>query len=460
MPVVSWVRTRLTDLAGGPGRLRVVALLAAVLGLAGADSATISAVAGNLKAAFGIGNTELGLLVSLTSVAAAVATVPVGVLTDRVDRTRLLAASVVLWAVAMAVAGMATAYWQLLAARVLLGVVTATVGPTVASLVGDYFPAAERARMYGLVLGGDLVGTGVGFVLSGEVAALVSWRLAFWWLVLPAMPLAWAMWRQREPARGGQSGLAAPSGRAHQLARRRRTRPRAEAVLRENPEGRSLWWIVGYVLRVRTNLVIIVASSLGYFFFTGMRSFVVIFATSHYDVAQSVASSLILVIGLGALAGVFLGGRLADRLLRRGLLTARLVVPGICLLAVPLMLGPGFALPSIAMALPLLTLGGGLLAAANPPLDAARLDVVHAAVWGRAEAVRTAARMLCEAAAPTLFGVLSDTVFHGPDALELTFVSSLGVVLVAGAVTLLAGRTYPGDLAAVVESARGLSGKR
>jgi hypothetical protein len=42
----------------------------------------------------------------------------------------------------------------------------------------------------------------------------------------------------------------------------------------------------------------------------------------------------------------------------------------------------------------------------------------------------------------------------------LTFVSSLGVVLVAGAVTLLAGRTYPGDLAAVVESARGLSGKR
>jgi predicted MFS family arabinose efflux permease len=212
--------------------------------------------------------------------------------------------------------------------------------------------------------------------------------------------------------------------------------------------------VVRYVLRVRTNLVIIVASSLGYFFFTGMRSFVIIFATTHYGVTQSVASTLILVIGLGALAGVFFGGRVADRLLGRGVLTARLIVPGFCLLAVPLMLAPGFALPSIAVAMPLLTVGGGLLAAANPPLDAARLDVVHASVWGRAEAVRAAARMLSEAAAPTLFGVLSDSVFCGPDALELTFVSCLGVLLAAGAVTLLAVRTYPGDLAAVVESAK------
>ena len=57
--------------------------------------------------------------------AAAVATVPAGALTDRVPRTRLLAGSAVLWAVAMPLAGAATTCWQLLVARALLGVVTA-----------------------------------------------------------------------------------------------------------------------------------------------------------------------------------------------------------------------------------------------------------------------------------------------------------------------------------------------
>src|SRR6185437_8936663 len=66
-------------------------------------------------------------------------------------------------------AGAATSYWWLLAARVALGVVTATAGPAVASLTGDYFPAADRARIYGLITGGDLAGSGLGYLVSGDL---------------------------------------------------------------------------------------------------------------------------------------------------------------------------------------------------------------------------------------------------------------------------------------------------
>ncbi|MGB8960402.1 MAG: MFS transporter, partial [Pseudonocardiaceae bacterium] len=120
---------RAQDVVGGPARGRVVLVLAAALGLPGADFATVSATAGNLQQAFHVNNTSIGLLVSVTSLAAAVATVPIGVLTDRTRRTRLLAISILGWAVAVLFAGAATSFLWLLLSRIALGVVTATTGP-------------------------------------------------------------------------------------------------------------------------------------------------------------------------------------------------------------------------------------------------------------------------------------------------------------------------------------------
>lgn len=56
-------------------------------------------------------------------------------------------------------------------------------------MIGNYFPVVSRARAYGLILGGELVGTGIGFVFSGEIATFTSWRWVFWWLVVPGLLL-------------------------------------------------------------------------------------------------------------------------------------------------------------------------------------------------------------------------------------------------------------------------------
>ena len=475
---------RAQEIVGGPARVRVVLVLAAALGLPGADFATLSATAGNLEQAFHINNTSIGLLVSVTSLAAAMGTIPIGVLTDRTRRTRMLALSILGWAVAMLFAGAATSFLWLLLSRLALGVVTATTGPTIASLTGDFFPARSRARMLGYILGGELVGTGVGFVVSGEIAALVGWRYAFWWLVIPSAALFWLVWRLPEPARDGQSRLwpgqtdipderdvdhsavastnlarnASPDqseSSAAEIARRKHIEPQRELVLTEDPTNRSLWWAVRYVLRVRTNMVFIVTSALGYFYFAGLRSFAIIFVTGHYGISQSVASVLTLVVGIGALAGVYLGGRTADRLLSRGRINARVVVPMVALLTITVFLAPGIVTTSLFVALPLLTVGAGLLGAANPPLDAARLDIIHPALWGRAEGVRTLLRTLGEAAAPALFGLTSDTLFGGGGhGLEYTFLVFLIMPIIAGLLACAALRTYPRDVATAAESYR------
>ncbi|MGW4568883.1 MFS transporter [Streptomyces sp. NPDC004561] len=107
----------------------------------------------------------------------------------------------------MIAASPALSYPALLAARVALGAVTATAGPTVASLVGDFFPARERARLYGYILAGELLGTGAGHVVSANLAVLLSWRVSFGWLAVPGLLPAWRVVRLPEPERGGRGQL-------------------------------------------------------------------------------------------------------------------------------------------------------------------------------------------------------------------------------------------------------------
>src|SRR3982074_3764452 len=169
------VRGEVVKRVGGPARARVIALFGAVLALNGADSATVGSVAPQLEHALHIGNTKIGLLSSVALLVGAVFTIPVGMLVDRTKRVPMLSLSILLWSVPALLRAFAGSYSSLLLTRVLLGAVTATAGPAIASLTGDYFPARERGRVYAYILGGEIAGTAFGFIVSGAVASS-TWR--------------------------------------------------------------------------------------------------------------------------------------------------------------------------------------------------------------------------------------------------------------------------------------------
>lgn len=141
---VLWLARRLrgevVEFVGGPARARVVGLFAAVLALGSADAATVGAVAPQLEHALRIGNAKVGLLGSVALLIGAVFVIPVGLLVDRVKRMPLLSISIILWSIASLVSAFAGSYSSLLLSRLALGAVTATAGPAIASLTGDYFP--------------------------------------------------------------------------------------------------------------------------------------------------------------------------------------------------------------------------------------------------------------------------------------------------------------------------------
>lgn len=495
LTVRSWARHRLTAVVGGSARARVVVLLACVLALASADQATVGAIAKELQTSLRIDNTQLGLLASVSSIVGAIFTLPIGVLVDRVRRVRLLWLSVAAWAVAMAASALATSFLTLLLTRLALGAVIATAGPAVASLAGDLFPTRERGRLYGFVLAGELVGAGFGFLVSGLLAAAVSWRAAFLVLAVPALGLSFALARLLpEPARGGQSWLApgqeeihglaelgdsAPPSRvdpasrgalAARLVREQQVPPEREQVLRTDLARLGMWRAARYVLTIRTNVILIIASALGYFFFAGLRTFAVVSVASHFRIGQAAASSLVVLVGAGALAGVLLGGRYADWLMRRGRIDARLLVAGVAYLATAAVFLPAMLTTSLLLAIPIFMLAAAFLGAPNPPVDAARLDIMPTRLWGRAEAIRTVLRTGAEAAAPIVFGFVADrlgsrTVGGGPtgvggfsqgshvsagNGLTDTFLIMLVPLAASGVAILFARRYYARDVATAV----------
>lgn len=470
-------------------------LLAGVLALENADTATVGAVATPLEHALHFGNTRLGLLLTVSTGIGALATLPVGMFVDRVPRVRLLAAAIVIWSMAMVVSGLASSFAMLLVTRLALGLVVATAGPAVASLTGDLFPPGERGRIYGYILSGELAGAGVGFLVSGDIAGWVSWRASFMLLAVPGLALAWTLLRLLpEPARGGRSRIQAgateiaadddgdsPSRETDPgdhtgddadddpvvaAVTHAGVRPRGSGPPSPDPEHMSLGRAVAYILSIPTNRLLIVASSLGYFFFSGLRAFAVEYMRGRFDLGQSTASALLVMLGAGALVGVLAGGRVADWLTTaHHRIAARPLVSGLAFLLAAGLFVPSLLVPSLVLAAPVTFLAAAAYGATNPPLDASRLDVVHHRLWGRAEATRTVLRSLFEAAAPVAFGYVS-TLFGGhggglsagansqghatgsSTGLQPTFLIMLAPLVVAGVLLAVrARRDYPVDVA-------------
>ena len=459
----------LTRTLGGAERTRVIVLLSAVLALSSADAATVGAAAMPLRRSLGIGNTDIGLLVTVTSLVAALASLPFGVLADRVRRTRTLGIAIVLWGGAMIWSATVATFDQLLVTRLVLGGVTAAAGPIVASLVGDYFASAERGRVYGYILAGEVVGAGFGFAVTGDIATL-SWRAAFVVLALPAFALAWLVFRLPEPARGGREPLVAPNAKptvaepggdvdqatdAQRLARERGLQPDPVLVQVGDPRRMGLFAATRYILRIRTNVVLILASAGGYFFLAGVQTFGVEFVTRQYGIDQALGTLVLLVVGAGGVVGVLAGGTLGDVLLRRGRLNGRILVSAVAATAAVGLFVPAIFTRHALTALPFITFAALALSAQNPPLDAARLDIMVPLLWGRAEGVRTFLRTLAQALAPVIFGGVSDYVFGGGrSGLQWTFVLML-VPLCASAYFLFrALATYPRDVATAAAAAR------
>lgn len=254
------------------------------------DRNIIGAVVEPLRKDWVLSDSQIGWLSTAFTLLYAVVGVPFGRLSDRFQRSKLLGIGVAAWSLLTAASGLAWNYGALFATRLGVGIGEATCAPASSSLIGDLYPAKQRARALSLFMLGLPLGGFLGLFLSGSIAAAHGWRAPFYVAGIPGLVLALLALIISEPARGAAE--ASPTaGRPH--------------------DGSPYW----RVLRVPTMRWIILSGALFNFNMYAIPTFLPAFLSRYHTLslkeANLVAAVAFSLVGVPAL---LLGGPIADRL--------------------------------------------------------------------------------------------------------------------------------------------------
>jgi MFS family permease len=131
-----------------------------------------------------------------------------GGLSDRLGRLRVFALSMVLFAFGSLLTATAPNLGQLVTGRVLQGAGGGALVPAVLALAADLYPAGGRSPVLGAVSALQEIGSVLGPLWGGFIAALLGWTWIFWINIPFAALLLWGLWPEirsgGEPRRPAQ----------------------------------------------------------------------------------------------------------------------------------------------------------------------------------------------------------------------------------------------------------------
>jgi MFS family permease len=400
-----------------------VAVLMLVYVFSFIDRQILSLLVKPIRAHLGINDTQMGLLIG-TSFALFYTFfgIPLGRLADSRSRRGIIAGGFFTWSLFTAACALAKNFVQMLLYRVGVGIGEAALSPAAYSLITDSFPKERLATALSVYSMGIYIGTGMAFLLGGQVVRLATsreawvlpvigavqpWQVIFLIVGLPGMLLALLLYTIREPVRRG-------------LARHASALPAKE--------------VFAYIFR---NTRTFLCHNIGF----GMLSLAAYASAAwvpeffrrvhHWSIPQTGTVYGILVMTMGPI-GLIVAGRIADHMRARGVRDANMKVGiWIALLSIPVHFGMYLA-PSGTIAAIWLAPGCMLAAAPWGIAPAAIQQMMPNPMRGQASAVYLfLLNLVGLGIGPTAVAWVTEHVFGREDAVNY----SLLLVSVVAAVT-------------------------
>ena len=393
------------------------------------DRQLLSILQESIKADLVLSDAQLGLLTGFAfAVFYTFAGLPIASLADRSNRRNIVAISLTIWSGMTAISGLAQNYWQLLAARVGVGIGEAGGSPPSHSMISDIFPPEKRASAIGFYSTGISIGILFGFLFGGWLNEFFGWRVAFFVVGIPGVLLALVLYLTvPEPVRGLAENKAS-SG--------------------ENP---SMMTVFKVLLSRRSFLFMALGAAMNAFAGYSTANWVASFMIrTHQMPTGELGTWLALIIGLGGAIGVFGSGVLADNLGKKDKRWYMWVPVYAAAISVPFQIatywvdGPYAAL--MCMTIPSIL--------ANAYLGAT-IASVHGMVGLRMRAVSSALlffilNIIGLGMGPTTVGLVSDSLVDQHDVDSLRYAMMYIVpssMFISGALYVLASRYIREDLA-------------
>ena len=209
----------------------------------------------------GLTNTQFGLLTGLIFIFFySVAGVFMGVLADRVNRTRLIAAGLALWSALTALSGMAKGFVSLAIPRLFIGVGESIMTPTAMSLLADRFPSSRLGFASGVYYMGVPIGVAMSLFVVAYLEPLLGWRGCFYALGGLGLVLAAIMFFMKE------------TPRRHEVEAQKR-QAETEAAAIERPSVKEMLAILVAAFKRSPALLMTVLGGVAFHFVLGAATF-------------------------------------------------------------------------------------------------------------------------------------------------------------------------------------------
>ncbi|MBV8062814.1 MAG: MFS transporter [Nevskia sp.] len=175
-------------------RRRLLALLAGNL-IVGVNLHIVAGLLDQIAASLGVSIARAGLLISAFAVASFVGAPLLATLGSRIDRRRLLTATMLVCAAANLLGCLSQTYTGLLLCRLLAAVTSAVFTPQAAATLGVLVPERQRPAAMSFIMLGWSLASVLGLPLGVLVGQHFGWRAALTGIAAGAAAAAWAQWR-------------------------------------------------------------------------------------------------------------------------------------------------------------------------------------------------------------------------------------------------------------------------
>jgi FSR family fosmidomycin resistance protein-like MFS transporter len=285
-----------------------------------------------LAVEFGVGFTELGLIVTVFYIASGLGQATAGVLVDRYGAHRLLVCGLAVLSISVGLYGFATQYWMLLPLAAIAGLGNSVFHPADLSILSHRISARRLGRGYAVhgIMGS--VGFASSPIFIGAITAIASWRVALLVAGAIGLVIAAVLHLQRPVLLYVKSVVGAAT---------------------EHSKHRP----AGYFSIVGSPVVLL---AFAYFALTavsgtGVQTFSITALSEGYGLALRLATFALSAYLIGSTCGMVVGGVLADRtdkhhrVAMSGLAVVAILmlciagVPTLGIAAIPLLFAAGFA---------------------------------------------------------------------------------------------------------------------
>jgi MFS family permease len=155
--------------------------------MAALDTAIIAPAIPALRAAFGVDNSQIGLVTIVFGLCSLSSTALMASLSDRYGRRPIYLFNIAGFALGSLLIALSPNFGMVLLGRAIQGLSAGGVTPTASAVVGDAFPPTERGKALGLI-GATF---GMAFLIGPPVASLILIFLKSWqWIFLLNLPVA------------------------------------------------------------------------------------------------------------------------------------------------------------------------------------------------------------------------------------------------------------------------------